>query len=355
MHIRLDMHFFVRKMHEKSYSSAAHYDIPEVALMQIFYSTLALLLGYTLDLLIGDPHTMPHIIRAVGRLIALLERKLRRGTNLRRRGVYLLILTILFSVAPVVLLLLLCYRAAPLLGILAEGLIIFQLLSTKSLRMESEPVRIKLESGDLEGARTAVSMIVGRDTKALNAEGITKAAVETVAENTADGCVAPIFYIALGGAALGMFCKAVNTMDSMIGYQSDKYRDFGRAAAKLDDVVNYIPSRLGACLMICAARICGYDAHRAAHIWRRDRRKHASPNSAQTESALAGALGIALAGPACYFGVLHEKPTIGDAVRAIEPEDIRRAHRLLYATSLLALLAALALRVLLGGIFFGLI
>jgi adenosylcobinamide-phosphate synthase len=207
------------------------------------------------------------------------------------------------------------------------------------------------EAGDTEGARKAVSMIVGRDTAVLDRAGILRAAVETVAENTSDGVTAPIFYIALGGAAAGFFYKAANTMDSMIGYRNEKYAALGYYAAKLDDILNYLPSRFTALLMIAVCPLLGMDARSAYRIWRRDRRKHASPNSAQTESVCAGALHLRLAGDAVYFGELHHKPYIGDAVREIEPADIRRANRLMYAASAGMLLIGAAVRCVICGVF----
>ena len=202
----------------------------------------------------------------------------------------------------------------------------------------------ELTKPDLPAARIAVSRIVGRDTAALTAEGVTKAAVETVAENASDGVIAPLLYMLLGGAPLALTYKAINTMDSMVGYKNTQYLYFGRAAAKLDDIANYLPSRIAALLWVAAAALTGNDARSAWRIWRRDRRNHASPNSAQTESACAGALNVQLAGPAYYFGEYYPKPTIGDAVRPIEPEDIRRADRMMYAESLLALALGLLIR-----------
>ena len=202
----------------------------------------------------------------------------------------------------------------------------------------------ELTKPDLPAARIAVSRIVGRDTQALTAEGVTKAAVETVAENASDGVIAPLLYMLLGGAPLALTYKAINTMDSMVGYKNTQYLYFGRAAAKLDDIANYLPSRIAALLWVAAAALTGNDARSAWRIWRRDRRNHASPNSAQTESACAGALNVQLAGPAYYFGQYYPKPTIGDAVRPIEPEDIRRADRMMYAESLLALALGLVIR-----------
>ena len=225
----------------------------------------------------------------------------------------------------------------PALGFALQVLWCWQALAVKGLRQESENVRRALVTGTLDGARKAVSRIVGRDTAALSREGVIRAAVETVAENFSDGVVAPMFWMLIGGAPLALAYKAVNTMDSMVGYKNDRYLYFGRAAAKLDDAANWIPARLAALLLVAAAPLTGQNATRAFALWRRDRRKHASPNSAQTESAMAGALGVRLAGPASYFGQVHQKPWIGDDTRPIEPEDITRAGRMLYAGSVLAL------------------
>ena len=254
----------------------------------------------------------------------------------------LFVLLVAFGVPA--LLLLLAWRISPWLYLALETLLCWQLLATKSLRVESRAVYDALAEGNLSGARRAVSMIVGRDTAALDAAGVTRAAVETVAENTSDGIAAPLFYMMLGGAALGCFYKAANTMDSMVGYKNERYLEFGRAAAKLDDVLNYIPARLCAVVMLCATWLCGLDVGNAWRIYRRDRRKHASPNSAHTEAVMAGALRVRLAGDAYYFGVLCKKPYIGDALRPIETEDILRAHKALYATAYLLLLLALLLR-----------
>ena len=204
----------------------------------------------------------------------------------------------------------------------------------------------RLKNGTLDEARYAVSMIVGRDTQSLTEEGVTKAAVETVAENSSDGIIAPMFYMAIGGVWLMFLYKGINTMDSMLGYKNDKYLYFGRCAAKLDDVANYIPARISGWLMVAASAFVKMDVKNAAKIYRRDRRNHASPNSAQTEAAMAGALDVQLAGNAYYFGKLYEKPTIGDAIREIEPEDIRRSHTLLYLTAVLALVAFEVVKVL---------
>jgi adenosylcobinamide-phosphate synthase len=195
-----------------------------------------------------------------------------------------------------------------------------------------------LKEQGLDAGRKAVSRIVGRDTQALSEEGVVKAAVETVAENFSDGVFAPMLYLMLGGAVLGFAYKSINTMDSMVGYKNEKHLYFGRFAAKLDDVVNYIPSRLAALFLIASAPIAGQDAKAAWKIWRRDRRNHASPNSAQTEAAAAGALHVRLAGDAYYFGKLYKKPYIGDALRPIEIEDISRVNRLMVTASVMALI-----------------
>lgn len=232
------------------------------------------------------------------------------------------------------------------LGLALESFWCYQIFATKSLKVESDRVYIALKDKGLEAGRKAVSMIVGRDTQNLTEEGVTKAAVETVAENTSDGVIAPLFYMLIGGAVLGFTYKAINTMDSMVGYKNDKYQWFGTAAAKLDDVVNFIPARVSAVLMILAAYLTGMDGKNAARIFRRDRFNHKSPNSAQTEAVMAGALDVQLAGDAWYFGKLHKKPTIGDPVREMELLDIRRSHKLLYGTAMLGLILGIILRIL---------
>ena len=238
----------------------------------------------------------------------------------------------------------LAYRLHPAAGFALETLWCWQALALRGLADESGKVYAQLAKGDLPAARRAVSRIVGRDTAALTAEGVTKAAVETVAENFSDGVAAPLFYLLIGGAPLGLAYKAVNTMDSMVGYKNKTYLHFGRAAARLDDAANFLPSRLAALLWIGAAGLAGFDGRGAWRIWRRDRFCHASPNSAQTESACAGALGVRLAGPAFYFGEYYDKPTIGDGSRPVEPADILRANRMLYLAGFLALGLGLGLR-----------
>ena len=306
------------------------------------YHLAAILAGYLLDLCLGDPHSMPHPVRAIGNLIVWLEKYLRpagkkhateRGE--RRAGVLFVCLVLLVTGSVAGAILWISRLGGILIQTVVEAIMTYYLLAARSLRDESMAVCRKLEAGEIEGARYAVSMIVGRDTKPLSEAGIARAAVETVAENASDGVIAPLFYLAIGGPLLGWLYKAVNTMDSMIGYKNEKYLNFGRTAAKSDDACNYLPSRISAYLMIAAAYLGGSDfsGKGAYRIYKRDRRNHASPNSAQTESVCAGALGIQLAGDAVYFGKVVKKPHIGDDTRPVEYEDIRRANRLMYLTA----------------------
>ena len=304
---------------------------------------LALLIGFCLDLLLGDPHWAPHPVRAIGALIAGLEKLLRRllpksPSGELAGGVALVLLTLAIPTGLTVLLLWACNLVSPWLALAVESLLSYQLLATKSLAAESRKVYDALKTGDLDQARYAVSMIVGRDTALLDEAGVARAAVETVAENASDGVIAPLIFLAIGGAPLGMFYKAANTMDSMVGYKNDQYLYFGRAAAKFDDILNLIPARVAGVLMCLGGAAAGYDGKNAWRIFIRDRKNHKSPNSAHTEAACAGALQLRLAGPNYYFGQLVEKPYIGDDQRPIEPLDILRSGRILYATAFFALL-----------------
>ncbi|MDY3918108.1 MAG: adenosylcobinamide-phosphate synthase CbiB [Candidatus Limivivens sp.] len=306
------------------------------------HSLIALVLGFFLDLLIGDPHFLYHPIRIVGNLIAFTEKWVRRLFPPSEKGelaggVLTVFLVVLLSTGVPAGILYLCGRVHWGLKLAAETVMCYQLLATKSLKDESMKVYDRLKAGDLPGARKAVSMIVGRDTEALDEKGVTRAAVETVAENTSDGIIAPMIFMAIGGATLGFFYKSINTMDSMLGYKNQKYLYFGRFAAKLDDAVNYLPARISAWIMIWAAPLVHLNGKEAKRIYLRDRYNHASPNSAHTEAVMAGALGVQLAGDAYYFGKLYKKKTIGDPSRPVEYEDIRLANRLLYATAILAL------------------
>lgn len=313
------------------------------------YGIYACIIGFILDLIVGDPHWIYHPIRLIGKLISSTEKLIRHcfpktKTGERIGGIVLAIIVMIISTGIPLVLLIICYKTNVYLGIIIEGIFCYQLLATKSLKDESMKVYKALKDKDIEKARYAVSMIVGRDTKSLDEVGITKAAVETVAENTSDGSIAPLIAIIIGGAPLGFLYKSINTMDSMIGYKNDKYIDIGRFAAKLDDVVNYIPARFSAYVMILSAYMLGMDGKNAYRIYKRDRYKHASPNSAHTESVCAGALRIRLAGDAYYFGKLHKKEYIGDALREIEIEDIKRANRLLYMCAFLSFVLLIGIK-----------
>ena len=312
----------------------------------------AVLGGFVLDTLFGDPPWLPHPVVLMGKAISALEKRLRARLPQTPQGELLggAVVAFTLPVGTFLLTSFVCLGAAklsPWLGLAVQMFWCGQALAAKGLAQESTNVYRALIKPDLPAARKAVSRIVGRDTQNLTLEGVTKAAVETVAENASDGVIAPLLYMLLGGAPLALTYKAINTMDSMLGYKNEKYLYFGRAAAKLDDAANYLPSRLAGLLWCAAAALTGNSPKGAWRIWRRDRRSHASPNSAQTESACAGALGVQLAGPAYYFGEYYAKPTIGDPLRPIEPEDIRRANRMMYAESVLALAVGLAVRAIL--------
>ena len=299
------------------------------------YHLIAFAAGFILDLIFGDPYCLPHPVRLIGSLISRMEKILYQQENKIRAGSLLAVLVLVITAAVSGGILAVAYYFNPAAGCVVEAVMTYQILAVKCLKTESMKVYHALKDQTIEDARKAVSMIVGRDTTVLDQEGVTKAAVETVAENTSDGVIAPLIYLAVGGPVLGFVYKAVNTMDSMIGYKNDRYLDFGRTAAKLDDLVNYLPSRISGGLMILAAFVGGKDFNgkEAYRIYKRDRRNHASPNSAQTEAACAGALQIRLAGDASYFGKIVHKPWIGDPGRAIEVEDIKRANRLLYLSA----------------------
>ena len=319
------------------------------------YHIFAFIAGFVLDLLIGDPHFIPHPVRLIGSLISFLDKRLNcdagyiiseKKLNLikYKRGMLLAFTVIFATFAISVIIIVAAYSINLYAGLIAEAVMTWQILATKCLRVESMRVYDALRTDGVDAGRRAVSMIVGRDTSVLDAAGVTRAAVETIAENTSDGVIAPMLYTAIGGPVLGFVYKAVNTMDSMLGYKNDKYMYFGRFAARLDDVVNFIPARISAYLMIAAAFIGGrqFDGKNAYRIFKRDRFNHASPNSAQTESVCAGALRVQLAGDAVYFGKLVKKKYIGDGLREIEYEDIKRANRLMYITAFLCELFSVA-------------
>lgn len=306
-----------------------------------------ILLGFILDTIIGDPYKLPHPIRWIGSFISILEKLCRKiaksNTMLMILGA-ILVFIVVFVSGGITLLVLKLASFNKYAYLIVSSVICYYMLAGKSLKTESMKVYKAFENNDTEGARKAVSMIVGRDTQSLTKEGIIKAAVETVAENSSDGVVAPLIYMLIFGPVGGVVYKAVNTMDSMIGYVEEKYFYIGKFAAKLDDVLNYIPARISGILVIISALILRYDYKNAFRIFKRDRKKHASPNSAQTESAMAGALGVQLAGDATYFGVVHKKPYIGDKKREIENEDIKRANDIMYTMTIICLVVGFVIR-----------
>ena len=302
----------------------------------------AIIAGFILDLVFGDPHWLPHPICLIGNLIGFIERNLRprlepnKGALLLGGALMVIIVLVISFVVPMAILLA-AGMVSPWLAFALETLMCYQIFATKCLRDESMKVYTALHNHDLADARVKLSWIVGRDTQNLDEEEITKGAVETVAENTADGIIAPMFYMFLGGVPLAFLYKGINTMDSMVGYKNDKFLYFGRCAAKLDDLANLLPARITGLVMIGAAFVLGLDGKNAWKIFWRDRYNHLSPNSAMTESVTAGALNIQLGGDHFYFGKLVHKDTIGDDIRPVCPEDIVKTNRLLYMTAVLCL------------------
>ncbi|OGP15491.1 MAG: cobalamin biosynthesis protein CobD [Deltaproteobacteria bacterium GWA2_54_12] len=312
------------------------------------FSPAALVLGYILDLVIGDPERLPHPIRWIGNLVSALEKKLRKfaGTPGRERvaGVLLALLTVSAVYCLIFLLLFISYEVSPILCFIVSALFVWAGLSVKSLGAEAKGVLTALETGGIEAGRKRLSRIVGRDTGALDRKEVLRATVETVSENTSDGIIAPLFYLALGGPALMMAYKAVNTLDSMVGYKNAKYKNFGWFSARLDDAANYIPSRLAGVLAVSASFILGYNWKASARIMFRDGGKHPSPNSGVIEAAFAGALGVRFGGTSSYNGVPSTKPFIGDAVHSFEDSSIKSSIRLMGMTAFLMLLLTLAAR-----------
>ncbi len=307
--------------------------------------------GFLLDSIFGDPRRLPHPICLIGNFISLMEKVLRRAFPKSEKG-ELAGGAVLAAAVPAAafgvsfMILRLCEAVSPVLKFAVETFFCYQIFAAKSLKDESMRVYRYVEAGDIENSRKYLSWIVGRDTKELNFEKIDKAVVETVAENTSDGVVAPLIFMAVGGAPLAFLYKGVNTLDSMVGYKNDRYLYFGRASAKLDDLLNFIPARLTGLAMCIGAFITGLDWRTAFRIYRRDRKNHSSPNSAHPESACAGALNIQLGGDAYYFGRLYRKKTIGDDIRPVDSGDIKLAIRLMYAASVTCLVLALAARIL---------
>lgn len=314
--------------------------------MWIVYSTAAVFVAFILDNMFGDPNVWWHPICLIGKLISKVEKLLRKKIskgNLEKvspekervAGIFLVVIVTIVSTIVPVIVLVATYKVHAFAGFLTEAFLGWFLLAGKCLATESKKVATALENEGIEGGRYAVSMIVGRDTSNLTKEGVIKATVETVAENTSDGIIAPFFYMLIGGIPLGFLYKSINTMDSMVGYKNDKYINFGRFAAKTDDVANFVPSRISGVFMILASYVGGFNGKNAFRIFIRDRKKHASPNAGNTESVMAGALGVQLAGNAVYFDKLYEKPYIGDFLRPVEIKDIERSAKIMFLTSLL--------------------
>jgi adenosylcobinamide-phosphate synthase len=307
--------------------------------------------AFATDLLLGDPRRLPHPVVGIGRLIAGLEDRLYDRLQSRRRaGVLLVVLTLLLAGALAWGLLALASWLHPLLGMAVAVWLAWTCLAVRELHRQSAAVITRLASGDLDGARQALAMIVGRDTAQLDEQAILRGCIETVAENTSDGIVAPLLYLGLGGPVAGILFKAASTLDSMVGYRNQRYREFGWAAARLDDLLNWLPARLTALLLVVSCVPLGLDARGAWFIARRDARKHASPNAGLPEAAAAGALGVRLGGPASYFGQWQEKPTFGDAGRALTLDDYRRMVRLMYAVTFLSVGLACGLGWLVGAV-----
>ena len=317
----------------------------------IIAQSAAVSIGFVLDAIFGDPDFKLHPIR--GYLISFLEKVMRRIFTKHERlgGAVMAICVLIICCGVPFAILFFAYRLNYFFGIAIESVICYFMLAAKSLKQAGMSVYKPLKNGDVDGARKSVSMIVGRDTESLDDIGITKAAVETVAENTSDGVIAPLIYMAIGGGVLGCVYKAINTMDSMVGYKNDRYINFGRFAAKIDDIANYIPSRISAYLMIFASKIMGCNSRNAYRIFKRDSRNHASPNSAQTESVVAGALEIQLAGDAYYFGKLYKKPFIGDSIKPIKYDNIADSIKLMYMTSVISAVLFIGLKVAVGVVY----
>lgn len=300
-----------------------------------------LITAYVLDLIFGDPYSFPHPVRYIGRLIKWSEKQIRKVVKtpraLKAGGFVLWIVTVGTTVTVVYLVLELA-KIHWLLYFVVNSILLYTTLATKCLGDEANKIKKVLETDTLEKARMQLSYIVGRDTSKLSEKEIIRATVETVAENTVDGIIAPLFYAFIGGAPLAFAYKAINTLDSTVGYKNEKYKDLGFASAKIDDIANYVPARLTAVLMSLASLFLRFDAKNCLRIAIRDRKNHKSPNCAYPEGAAAGALGVQLGGTNVYFGEVVVKPTIGDATRELVIADITRGNQLMYMTSVVGVL-----------------
>ena len=302
---------------------------------------LSLYIGYITDLIIGDPYSFPHPVKYIGKLIKVVENFVRKTAKtdkgLKIGGFFLWFVTVGTTFAVTYLVMRLA-RFNTVVYVIINSIVIYTTLATKCLKDEAKKIYEVLKTVDLQKSRTQLSYIVGRDTANLDEKEIIRATVETVAENTVDGLIAPLFYAFIGGAPLAMAYKAINTLDSTVGYKNEKYLHIGFASAKIDDIANYIPSRISVILFTIGNFFLGNDYKNCFKIAIRDRKNHKSPNCAFSEGAVAGALGIQLGGTNVYFGEVVYKPTIGDKTREIEVEDIARTNKILYATSLTSML-----------------
>ena len=297
--------------------------------------------GYALDLIVGDPYSFPHPVRFIGKLISIVEKYIRKITStdrgLKIAGFFLWFITVGVTFGTTYFVVNL-FKFNNFAYFIVNSILIYTTLATKCLKDESTKIYKVLKTGDIEKSRVQLSYIVGRDTTHLNEKEIVRATVETVAENTVDGIIAPLFYGFIGGAPLAMAYKAINTLDSTVGYKNDKYYYLGFASAKIDDIANYIPARIGVLLLALGSLFTGFNFKNALKIGIRDRKNHKSPNCAFSEGAVAGALGIQLGGTNIYFGKPVYKPTIGDKRREIEVEDIVRTNKIMYGASIISIL-----------------
>lgn len=314
---------------------------------------LSIYTGYALDLIIGDPYSFPHPVRFIGKLISFVEKQIRKITSsdkgLKIAGFFLWFVVVGVTLGSTSIVLRL-FEFNKIVYFVVNAILIYTTLATKCLKDESTKIYKVLKTGDLEKSRIQLSYIVGRDTTNLSEKEIVRATVETVAENTVDGIIAPLFYGFIGGAPLAMAYKAINTLDSTVGYKNDKYYYLGYASAKIDDVANYIPARLGVILLSLGSLLAGFNFKNALKIGIRDRKNHKSPNCALSEGAIAGALGIQLGGTNVYFGKEVYKPTIGDKSREIEIEDIVRTNEIMYSSSIISIIIFTALYYLVIGL-----
>ncbi|MDY2960230.1 MAG: adenosylcobinamide-phosphate synthase CbiB [Hornefia sp.] len=316
--------------------------------MELVY---VVLLGFLIDLILGDPPWMPHPVIYIGRLISLCEKILRKVFPKTERGEiiagFFLTVTVIGISTVLPYFVLYCFEYVnPWIKYALEVFWCWQIFASKSLAKAAKQVRNEIEKNDIKEARKYVSYIVGRDTQALDFKQIIKAVCETVAENTSDGIIAPMFYLIIGGVPMGFFYKAGNTLDSMVGYKNEKYLNFGKVSAVFDDILNFIPARITGFIMCIASFLCGLNGKNAFKIFFRDRRNHVSPNAGNPESACAGALGVELLGDASYFGKVYKKKTIGDALKEIENSDIEKTNRLMYASAVLSLILMAGIRAL---------